>query len=108
MSGKSAKKVRKQQRQEERLPENLVSVETLREWTAREIPSLLEPDPWTPEMQRILSDLYRSQHRGEKWLCPHECGHTVERFGQQCAKCLTHQEELGPVDWDSVGLAVSV
>ncbi len=109
MGGRSAKRRRQQQRARQRAEQAqpLVAEAVLREWAAREVPSLLEPNPWTPAMHRIVAGLYHQHQQGHPWRCEGlegRCGRPVRRFGDYCPECRPDYEDVGPVDWDFLGV----
>jgi hypothetical protein len=77
---------------------------TLREFIAREVPSLDGPGEWSEAQRDAVIGLYLAHQRyAGAWTCVHECGRPVRAFGDQCPACANLYGELGPVDWDSVG-----
>ena len=81
----------------------LLNVEKIREFVFREIPDLDYWSPWTPDQIRAVARIMIDYERDPRWLCPHDCGRVVPRFGEQCQLCLVSHGKLGPVDWDSLG-----
>lgn len=86
------------------LTEQLYGIETLRAFAVLELPTLDNLwGPWTKEQFNAIAGVYLLYQRERRWLCVHDCGTVVAHFGDQCAECLKHHEEMGPVDWDCLG-----
>jgi hypothetical protein len=102
MSGNRAR-ARRQKLRAKLRSDSPFTEEALRAFVAREIPSLNGAGPWTKAQALAIANIYADHEKDPRWYCPHDCGRTVARFGEQCQKCREYHKELAPVDWDSVG-----